>query len=175
MFTFVYLLDVSWLSFLMSFSHHPSGARPSRGVTGADCVQEQRYWAGSEVFGQEWSGPADEVHLQRLWEAIGQQQCHPAAVAWKGLTGFENIRDCFKKNEVSTLFFIVSLRPTPWGVWDPSSGCSLQESVCDSKNDMDTFFTHLCKNLIWRKPHTTTADRLSHSETEGRVALLYDI
>ncbi|KAI2661453.1 Acetylornithine deacetylase [Labeo rohita] len=54
------------------------------GVTSADCIQEQRYRASREVSGQERSGPADEVHLQRLRKALRQQQRHPAPVARKG-------------------------------------------------------------------------------------------
>lgn len=61
-----------------------SGAGTDGGVTSADCIQEQRYRAGREVSGQERSGPADEVHLQRLREALRQQQRHPAPVARKG-------------------------------------------------------------------------------------------
>uniref|UniRef100_A0A672K9N0 Uncharacterized protein n=1 Tax=Sinocyclocheilus grahami TaxID=75366 RepID=A0A672K9N0_SINGR len=47
-------------------------------------VLYQMYFAGREVSGQERSGPADEVHLQRLREALRQQQRHPAPVARKG-------------------------------------------------------------------------------------------
>ncbi len=84
----VFLISVYLFHHLHLFFAHPppplSGAGTGGGVTSADFIQEQWHRAGREVSGQERSGPVDEVHLQRLREALGQQQRHPAPVARKG-------------------------------------------------------------------------------------------
>lgn len=51
---------------------------------GPHLFQSQRYWEGGAVAGQERCWPANEVHLQRLWEPLRQQQRRAAAVAWEG-------------------------------------------------------------------------------------------
>ncbi|KAG5272085.1 hypothetical protein AALO_G00161490 [Alosa alosa] len=65
----------------------PSSKGESSGSSneGADVLQKQRHRASGEVAGQERRGPAHEVHLQRLREALREQQRHPAAMARKGL------------------------------------------------------------------------------------------
>lgn len=61
-----------------------AGTCRGAGPEGAQRLQEQRHREGSSVPGQERRGPADEVHLQGLREALRKQQRRPAAVARKG-------------------------------------------------------------------------------------------
>ena len=76
------VINVFAPSILATLSGESSGSNDE----GADVLQKQRHRAGGEVPGQERRGPAHEVHLQRLREALRQQQRHSAAVARKGET-----------------------------------------------------------------------------------------
>lgn len=68
----------------LCFPYLLTGSRRKYCPEGPHLFQSQRYWEGSAVTGQEWCWPANEIHLQRLWEPFWQQQRCAAAVAWEG-------------------------------------------------------------------------------------------